>query len=219
MNDAHRDMLDLAARYAAAGDPTGWFEEFYSQAEGDIEKVYWADRAASPRLLDWLACHPGDGSRRAVVVGCGLGDDAEAMAAAGHRVTAFDIADSAVAMCRARYPDSGVHYQVADLFDHPGAWHHGFDLVYECNTIQILTGDLRVKALRAIAELVAPGGSALVSCRSCGNGEEGNVLPIPLDREEIAGFVRVGLVEVDFGAYDDDQNPPVPHFFAVYERP
>jgi len=26
------------------------------------------------------------------------------------------------------------------------------------------------------------------------------------------------LSETHFVAYDDDQNPPVPHFFAVYER-
>jgi len=32
------------------------------------------------------------------------------------------------------------------------------------------------------------------------------------------GFIRSGLLEKGFEAYDDDQNPPVPHFFAWYER-
>ena len=32
-------------------------------------------------------------------------------------------------------------------------------------------------------------------------------------------FVRANLVEKYFLAYDDNQNPPVPHFFAVYTRP
>jgi hypothetical protein len=32
----------LAETYVDRGDPNGWFEEFYAQADGDIHKVYWA---------------------------------------------------------------------------------------------------------------------------------------------------------------------------------
>jgi hypothetical protein len=42
--------------------------------------------------------------------------------------------------CRQRYPDSKVEYKVADLFSLPEEWVRGFNLVYECNTIQILKG-------------------------------------------------------------------------------
>lgn len=209
----------MAAAHAETGDPTGWFEEFYARAGGDITRVYWADRQPSPLLLSWLERHRNADGSRAVAVGCGLGDDAEAMAVHGYKVTAFDISASAIAMCRKRYPDSTVDYRVADLFAHPANWRRGFDLVYECNTIQILTGDLRRSALQAIAGLAAPGGTILVSCRSCENGEQPDELPIPLDRKEIDGFVRAGLVEREFVVYDDDQEPPVPHFFSEYRRP
>jgi SAM-dependent methyltransferase len=84
----------------------------------------------------------------------------------GYRVLAFDISPSAIAMCRQRYPDSTVDYRVADLFKLPAEWRRGFDLVYECNTIQILTGPARALAIEAIADLVADGGDILVSCRS-----------------------------------------------------
>ena len=117
----------------------------------------------------------------------------EAMAAAGYRVTAFDLSESAIAMCRARFPESTVDYRVDDLFAPPSDWRRGFDLVYECNTIQILGGELREKALRAIVELVAPGGVALVSCRSCEVGEQGGVLPIPLDRVEIGALAEIAF--------------------------
>jgi hypothetical protein len=30
--------------------------------------------------------------------------------------------------------------------------------------------------------------------------------------------VRHGLEEIHYDAYDDDQDPPVPHVFAVYQR-
>jgi DNA-binding NarL/FixJ family response regulator len=86
---------------------------------------------------------------RAVTIGCGLGDDAEAMSRYGYQVTAFDISPSAIEMCRKRYPDSGVEYIVADLFALPTEWQHGFNLVYECNTIQIKSEfpDLRIVGL------------------------------------------------------------------------
>ncbi len=219
MNDAKQAARALARSYLERGDPNGWFEEFYDGAGGDIEKVYWADLAPNPRLTGWLEEHPVPGGQRAVVVGCGLGDDAEFLAGRGYRVTAFDISESAIAMCRARYPHTEVAYQVADLFEPPRDWVRGFDLVYECNTIQILVGDLRIAAVDAIAGLVATGGVLLVSCRSREPGECVDGFPVPLDRGEIDGFRRIGLIEEQFEAYDDEQDPPVPHAFAVYRRP
>ena len=70
-----------------------------------------------------------------------------------------------------------------------------------------------------IANLTAPGGELLVSCRSCNPGEKKDSFPVPIDHDEINGFQRAGLSEIYFSAYDDDQTPPVPHFFAVYKRP
>jgi len=67
--------------------------------------------------------------------------------------------------------------------------------------------------------MAAPGGAVLVSCRSRNAGEQADAFPLPLDREEIDGFVRAGLKEEGFQAYYDDQKPPVPHFFAWYRRP
>ena len=209
----------LAKTYAEKGDPNGWFEEFYARSGGDINEIYWADLKPGPQLVDWISSHPPAAGAHAITIGCGLGDDAEALALRGYRVTAFDISPSAIDMCRQRFPASEVEYLVADLFDYPAAWRRGFDLVYECNTIQILAGQDRVKAVEAIADLVAPGGALLVSCRSRNKEEELDAFPLALDRDEIDGFLRAGLTEIRFEAYDDDQDPPVPHFFAVYTLP
>jgi SAM-dependent methyltransferase len=208
----------LAETYADRGDPNGWFEEFYAQADGDIHKVYWADLKPNPLLLAWIEERAVPADTRAVTIGCGLGDDAEALARHGYRVTAFDISPSAIAMCQQRYPDSPVDYLVADLFNYPGKWRRGFELVYECNTIQILKGHTRVRAVEAITDLIAPGGEIFVSCRSRNVGEQLDTFPMALDRDEIDGFQRSGLSETHFVAYDDDQDPPVPHFFAVYKH-
>jgi SAM-dependent methyltransferase len=218
VDNPKEETRNLARTYADQGKPNDWFEEFYARADGDHRKIYWADLAPGPKLVSWLEQNPRPAECRAVTVGCGLGDDAEALSRFGCRVTAFDISSSAMEMCAKRFPGSEVEYLVADLFAAPESWQRGFDLVYECNTIQILVGEARQQAVRAIADLVAPGGALLVSCRSREIGQGLDEFPLALDRPEIDGFVRAGLTEILFEAYDDDQDPPVPHYFAVYQR-
>ena len=108
MENSKNATRRLAKAYADRGDPNGWFEEFYAQAEGDIHKVYWADLKPNPLLLDWISGQPNLSGKQAITIGCGLGDDAEALAQTGYQVTAFDISPSAIAMCQQRYPDSPV---------------------------------------------------------------------------------------------------------------
>ena len=219
METSKRSTQSLAETYAKRGDPNGWFEEFYAQANGDIHNVYWADLKPNPLLIGYLEEHKVQTGAQAITIGCGLGDDAEALSQYGFHVTAFDISPSAINMCRQRYPDSAVDYLVADLFNYPYEWKRRFDLIYECNTIQILKGPDRVRAVDAIANLLASKGELLVSCRSRNAGEQSDAFPLALDREEINGFQRAGLTEKHFISYDDDQDPPVPHFFAIYKRP
>lgn len=200
-------------------NPTGWFDSIYTDAEGDYRAVFWADLEPCPYLLKWLnndaVKHAG---RKAIVVGCGVGDDAEALSETGYEVTAFDISPEAIRLCKNRYPETRVNYLVTDLFACPTEWTESFDLVYECNTIQVLPGKYRIQARDAMVSLLAPQGCILVSCRSRRKGEQEDDIPLPLDKEEIDGFIRCGLSEESFEAYDDTQDPPVPHFFAVYRK-
>ncbi|MFO7812327.1 MAG: class I SAM-dependent methyltransferase [Pelovirga sp.] len=200
-------------------DPTGWFDSIYVDAQGDHRAVFWADLEPCPYLLQWLKNSTlSHAKRSAIVVGCGVGDDAEALSEAGYEVTAFDISPEAIRLCKNRYPKTRVHYLVADLFAYPAEWAERFDLVYECNTIQVLPGKYRVQARDAMVSLLAPQGYLLVSCRSRLKKEQQDDIPLPLDKEEIDGFIRCGLREKSFAAYDDTQDPPVPHFFAVYQN-
>ena len=219
MKYSRNETLQLSKKYAAKGDPNGWFEEFYAGANGDFKNVYWADLKPNPFLTDWINKNPKPKDAKAIVIGCGLGDDAEALANYGYQVTAFDISQSAIDLCLKRFPKTGVDYRLADLLKPPAAWKRGFDLIFECNTIQILVGVERRQALEAIAELASPGGEVLVSCRSRESDQGLDVWPLALDKNEMNGFNDAGLSEIHFHVYDDDQNPPVPHFFAVYRRP
>jgi hypothetical protein len=59
----------------------------------------------------------------------------------------------------------------------------------------------------------------LVSCRSRNEGEKEDEIPLPLSRSEMDEFITLDkLSKVSFLAYDDTQEPSVPHFFAVYQK-
>jgi len=209
----------MVKSYQDNDDPLGWFDSIYTEAEGDHNNVFWADLEASPYLLDWLEQSPFPAQgKKAIVIGCGVGDDAEALSEVGYDVTAFDISPEAIRLCQNRYPETTVNYLVADLFDYPAEWTESFDLIYECNTIQVLPGKYRLQARDAMISLLAPDAHILVSCRSRLKDKQKDDIPLPLDKEEIDGFVRCGLSEESFLAYDDNQEPPVPHFFACYKK-
>src|SRR5207253_8218406 len=127
-------------------------EPLYAWADGDLSSIPWAAKGLNPNLVQWLDReHVNGDGRSALVIGCGLGDDAEELARRGFDVTAFDISPAAIEWCRKRFPDSRVDYQAADLFSPPETWRRGFDFVLESYTVQALPNDVRERALRAVA--------------------------------------------------------------------
>lgn len=186
----------------ARGDATGWFEELYRTAR-DEDDVPWADGEANGQLVSWLhATRPPAEGRSAIVVGAGLGDDAEALAAYGYATTAFDISPTAVAWARRRFPGSAVTYRHADALALPPEWRGAFDLVFEAFTLQALPAELRPVVARNVAGLLAPGGTLLVVATARTLSEVRDGPPWPLAAEEVRElFAGLELVRLeDFGA-------------------
>jgi SAM-dependent methyltransferase len=181
----------LAAESISRGDATGWFETLYAAAAGGTAEVPWADRKPNPHLVAALAEPTGAG--RALVIGCGLGDDAEHVASLGYATVAFDIAPSAIRSVRRRFPHSSVTYTVADLLAPPLAWTGAFDLVIEVFTLQVLTGAARRTAFARTAQLVAPGGRLLVIAGARDDNEHPGHMPWPLTRAELESLRDHGL--------------------------
>jgi ubiquinone/menaquinone biosynthesis C-methylase UbiE len=202
-------------------DPVGWFEKVYAGADGDTRLVPWAHHEADAKLVAWLAENGVQGEgKQALVVGCGLGDDAEHLASLGFATTAFDVAPSAVEWARKRHPGSWVTYITADLLDLPEAWQGAFDLVVEAYTLQSLpVGAVRERAVRALAGPVAPGGTLLVICRRREEGEPAGRIPWPLTRSELAPLVLEGLDVASFDVLSEDGDPSRGWFRASYVRP
>jgi SAM-dependent methyltransferase len=217
---ASRDeMRRVAAESLAQGDATGWFERFYQQVGGDWDRVPWADRRPNPYLVAWLRTFGAAPTRkRCLVVGCGLGDDAEALASAGFEVTAFDIAPTAIEAAQRRFPRSGVDYMVADILHPPPAWTAAFDLVFEAYTLQGLPIALRREAMLSITTLLAPAGRVFVLCRARESDEPLGELPWPLSREELTAFEDAGLRATSVDDVLDDETPPVRRFRAFFDR-
>jgi 2-polyprenyl-3-methyl-5-hydroxy-6-metoxy-1,4-benzoquinol methylase len=200
-----RETINRLIREAwQRGDPTGWFEPLYARAANGQGVVPWAHMQPNPELTGWLQARAVNGAgQRALVIGCGLGDDAEALAERGFEVTAFDISTTAIDWCRQRFPESSVAYHVADLLQLPAAWQGAYDFVLESRTIQSLPHDLCAPACEAIAALVAPGGTLLVLCLGREPEEDRSGIPWPLSRVELAAFQQQGLTERSFEVYDE----------------
>lgn len=186
----------LAAESLAEGDPTGWFERLYAHAAAGEATVPWDRDEPNALLVGWAGRGAAEGvgvGKRALVVGCGLGRDAEFVAGLGFRTTAFDVSPTAVAGARARFPGSVVDYVVADLLEPPAEWAGAFDLVLESITVQSMPLSVRADAIVNVARTVAPGGRLLVISGIREEGEEAECPPWPLTRAELDSFAVHGL--------------------------
>lgn len=191
-------VKSLAIEAINQHNPSGWFEILYAEAEGNSTLVPWAKNMPHPYLQEWLKANsPEVKNHSAVVIGCGLGDDAEALANVGYKVTAFDISATAIDWCKQRFPNSSVTYLVADLLNLAPDLAQQFDLVYECRNIQALPLEMRTQVIQAIASLVIQDGTLLVITRHRENETIPEGPPWALSDTELSQFEQSGLREIN----------------------
>jgi SAM-dependent methyltransferase len=200
------------------------FDSIYAEARGDIAAVPWADGCPCQCLINWLnvlgpaMIRPGG---RVAVVGCGLGDDAAALAARGYDVVAFDASATAVQWAKRRFPHIRDSFIQADLFNVPSRLKHRFDFVAEAYTIQSLDPARRDDAARAIASLAASHGVilAVADARPAEQPvDEVAGPPWPLTAAELQGAFREAgwFPSGSIAEFDDDEHPPVRRLRAAF---
>lgn len=204
------------------GDGTEWFDDLYAESRTQRIDPPWAKRAPNANLTDWLDEKPFEGAgRRALVIGCGLGDDAEELARRGFEVTAIDVSKHAIEMARERFPETRVEYQPVNLLEPPAAMVGGFDLVWEAYTLQSLPTETRRRAMAQLARLPVPGGVLLVAAYARPEASEPpDGPPFPLVESELRGFAELGLTLERFESYVDEKRSgrPIPHHRAELHR-
>jgi SAM-dependent methyltransferase len=169
------------------------FEEMYAAAGDDLAALPWASLKPFPLLVEWLDGAGAGAEGEALVVGTGLGDDAEELARRGFAVSAFDLSPTAIGHARERFPKSAVDYRVADLFELPAEWGGRFDLVIEIRTLQSLPLEVREAAAKAIAATLAPGGRLWLFAFGRDAHRPGETRPWPLVPAELAVLEAAGL--------------------------
>lgn len=196
-----------------------WFEQVYTTAEGDTGQIPWAELKPKAPLVAWLKDNPGK-ARTALDVGCGLGDNANALRDAGWNTSAFDVAPSAIEWAQKRFPSGAIDFRCADLLAPPQDWIGKFDLVYECFTLQAIGIEMREQVAKPLKSLVAPGGTLIILGRYYDGEGERSGPPWPLTDSELSAYYTDGFEQIARSTFiqhkDDGRN--IPHIWLELKR-
>ena len=215
--EARARLRKLSEAAEVDGEPLRWFEELYAGAVRDSNEIPWARMEPHPKMVEWIAGQP-DVQGRALVVGCGLGDDAEWLSAAGFDVTAFDLSQSSIDWCKERFPDTSVDYCVADLLAPPTTWLDSFDLVVEIHILQAIPEDIRDQGANELPTLLNLNGHLLCIGRLLGSQiPDEPSPPWPLSQVWLEGRFH-NLKQVSFTRFINEDTPTIDRYVASWRR-
>jgi SAM-dependent methyltransferase len=154
--------------------------------------------------------------------GCGTGENALLVASLGLPVLGVDVAETALAIARAKADDRGiaVEFAAADAF-HLERLGRTFETVLDCGLFHTFDGDERPRYAASLASATENDGTLYVLCFS-GDGPETG--PHPVGKEELTAAFNPGTgwnvaaIEPDRiqTRYHDDDGAPA--WFATIKR-
>lgn len=196
-----------------------FFESVYENADhDDLSAIPWVTLAPNVYLEKHLSLQDTVSGKKALVIGCGLGDDALILEKHGYEVEAMDISSSAIALAKKRHPDSKVDFYVGDIYDMPESSVGKYDFVYEGLTIQSLPPADREKLVGIIVSLVAKDGELLVYANTQDDADNYGGPPWPLYENEFMLFEKEGLEKIS--ADKEDESKPIAPYkcCALYRK-
>jgi SAM-dependent methyltransferase len=122
--------------------------------------------------------------------GCGVGDNTVLLASLGLSVLGVDVAETALAIARAKAHDRGieVEFAAADAFhlEHLG---RRFDTVLDSGLFHTFDAEERLTYVASLASVIKPGGTLYVLCFSDDGPDSG---PHPITREDLHTAFNAG---------------------------
>lgn len=192
-----------------------WFDSLYKKYENNHEEIPWARQDVNPLLQTYLnenELHEG----KALVIGCGLGDDAYALDTAGYDVTAIDVSQTALNIAQERFASSNIVFEKQDIFDMPQKYYENFDFVFEALTVQSLPREFRERMIEAVVKTVAINAKLLIVAHQYNGNTSGP--PWPLTDTEISFFKTYGMTELSSEIIGEASNISNTKFRVLYVK-
>ena len=157
-----------------------------------------ANMSTHPAFSQWLSQNQLVGSKKfALVIGCGMGDDAIELEKLGFQVTAFDVSETAIKFCKERFPHTTVNFVQADLLKNQAQWFKKFDFVLEIYTVQAFPPKYEKELIQSISDFIAHEGQLLVVAEVCQEKRTfENGPPWLLTPQHIDSFISCGLIVI-----------------------
>ncbi len=159
-------------------------------------EVFWDRGEPSPPLKQYLERHAVTG--RALAPGCGRGHEVELAVEHGLDATGLDIAPTAVAEARARYPHLAERFVTGDFFNPPDELRGAYDVVLEHTCMSALPPAMRAGYRRGI-DLTLRHGGLLIGVwyinPDLDPGEQGP--PYPLSEADLTALFADGYEIVE----------------------
>uniref|UniRef100_A0A7S1RMN5 Methyltransferase domain-containing protein n=1 Tax=Alexandrium catenella TaxID=2925 RepID=A0A7S1RMN5_ALECA len=154
----------------------------------------WRSGEPYPQLVDLLASGRLEPGSRCLEFGCGTGENCMLLARSGFDVTGVDLVPRAVELAsEAAAGLERARFLRLDVFDLPteacpaGA----YDLLVDCQVFHVLRLVDEARVVRAMEQMLRPGGLALVVTGHSADPGRG---PEPLARDDFGVFEAAGLV-------------------------
>lgn len=177
-------------QHARSDDATFW------EGRYQAGRTAWDLGGPAVALEEWLERQPAP-TGHAVVLGCGRGYDAVALAEAGFHVTAIDIAPSAVEEARAIAGRAKVTIEVvqADLLALGPEFEDVAEVVFEHTFLCAIPPDRRSDYRQLVTRLLKPGGRLVGIFLT--EAEDPDGPPFSISAPELRSLLAPELVEED----------------------
>ena len=216
ISEAEREEIIYRAKSAVNDEPIEWFDQLYGMANRDPAIIPWARMTPNQVMMNWVEENCSTGN--ALVIGCGLGDDAVGLENIGFNVTAFDISEHCVDWCKERFPNSKVKWLVGDILDPKQEWYGNFDLIVEIHILQAIPdGGIREKAAEQMPKLLADNGKMLCIGRLDDGRQTIQPPPWPLKQAWLSDSFAM-LESLEFTPFRNDDSLDVLRYYAAWQH-